>query len=522
MTNDQPGINTALLDQLRERLGEDCVGTAQSELDYFAMDVFARGEPLSAVIRPSDDRALKDAVGLLAAAGIPMIGRGGGLSYTDAYLASRPGSVLIDTGALDRIVEINAQDRYAVVECGVTWAQLDAALEASGLRTPYFGPLSGLEATIGGALAQGSVFLGSGRYGSVADSVLSLDVITPTGELIRTGAAAAADTPPFFRYFGPDLTGVFVGDAGTLGIKLRASLRLIERPEAAGFRSWQAESADEMFELMSQLARSGLPSECFGFDPLLAEMRVKRASIGEGARAMQSVVRRQGLLSGLTLAVRGRGFLDTSCYSVHAVIEASDRPELRARLKQADRRCARSAARPIAASIPQALRANPFTPPNTMLGPSGERWVPVHGILPHSRAKAAYSALRQALDDNADTLERHLIQVGFLFATVGQQATLIEPVFYWPDSHTPYHRRRVEPAHRQRIGEADDNPAARTEVARLKRLLADILRSHGAVHFQIGKFYNWRDGMNPAARALHDAIKRALDPQDLMNPGALA
>ncbi len=518
MTPIPPDID-ALIQQLRRQHGDRTVITEQAELDYHAHDVFAQGAPLLAVLAPATREQLLALIPRLANAGIPMIARGGGLSYTDAFLADRSGCVLIDTSRLNRIIEINRKDRYLIAECGVTWAQLYTALEPLGLRTPYFGPLSGLEATLGGALSQGSVFLGSGLHGSIGDSVLGLDVATISGDVLRTGAAAAPDTAPFFRYFGPDLTGLFIADAGTLGIKLQASLRLLEAPTHADYLSWQFPDAKAMFIAMAELARAGLASECFGFDPLLAEMRMKRASLAEDAGTMAQVVKRQGLMSGVKLAARGRGFLDTSAYSAHAVIEADSAAALADRVKRA--RGLIKHGKEVPGSIPRALRGAPFAPPNTMLGPAGERWLPVHGIVPHSQAADCFAALQSVMDEEQACLEAHAIRVGFLYATVAAQATLIEPVFYWPDSHTVYHKRRVEPRHLARIGEPDANPAAREQVARLRRCMADTLRTHGAVHFQLGKFYSYRKGRNPAALALFDAIKRQLDSQGLFNPGSL-
>ena len=507
------------VDQLQQQFGTKIIVTDPAELDYYAQDVFSLGEQLLAVVVPDSTDTLLTLIPVLAEAGVPMIPRGGGLSYTQAFLADRPGCVLIDTSGLNRIIEINREDRYVVAECGVTWAKLFETLESEGLRTPYFGPLSGLEATLGGALSQGSVFLGSGLHGSVGDSVLSLDIATADGEVLRTGAAAAPGSAPFFRYFGPDLTGLFIGDAGTLGVKLRVSLRLLKLPSHSEYLSWQFDTADAMFTGMAELARAGVASECFGFDPLLADMRMKRASLSEDAGTMAKVVKRQGLLAGAKLAAKGRSFLDTSCYSAHAVVEADSNAALDARVKQA--RSAVAKGKEIAGSIPRALRGAPFAPPNTMLGPAGERWLPVHGIVPHSAAKGCFAELQGILATEQDCLTQHDIRVGFLYATVAAQGTLIEPVFYWPDSHTEYHRRRVETQHRARIGEPEANPAARAEVTRLRQRMADCLRSHGAVHFQLGKFYSYRRGRNKAALALLDAIKQQLDPDGLFNPGSL-
>jgi FAD/FMN-containing dehydrogenase len=103
-------------------------------------------------------------------------------------------------------------------------------LRAQGVRTPYWGPLSGRYATVGGALSQNSLFYGSARYGSVADSVLGLDVILAGGKRLRTGSGGSLGGSPFFRYFGPDITGLFVSDTGAFGVKAAATLKLIPFP----------------------------------------------------------------------------------------------------------------------------------------------------------------------------------------------------------------------------------------------------------------------------------------------------
>ena len=199
------------------------------------------------------------------------------LSYTEGYLARSGPAEVLDLAALNGLVALNLQDRYVVVECGMTWAALDALLAPHGVRTPYWGPLSGLLSTVGGALSQGSVFLGSGLHGPVGDSVLGLEVLSACGELLRTGAAASGNTPPFMRWFGPDLTGVFIGDAGSLGTKVRASLRLIPRPSELGFLSYEFSDPALALAAMSEISRQGLAAECFPFDPYLAEVRLQRA-----------------------------------------------------------------------------------------------------------------------------------------------------------------------------------------------------------------------------------------------------
>jgi D-lactate dehydrogenase (cytochrome) len=104
-------------------------------------------------------------VALCNEAGAAIVPRGGGMSYTDGYLPVRPLSVTFDLGHLNRIVHIAAEDMYVTVEAGCTWDALNNALAPLGLRTPYWGPVSGGRATVGGALSQNSVFWGAARRG---------------------------------------------------------------------------------------------------------------------------------------------------------------------------------------------------------------------------------------------------------------------------------------------------------------------------------------------------------------------
>jgi FAD/FMN-containing dehydrogenase len=516
---DFAGSNKVLLQALRDKLGSEGLTTDAAELDFFSRDVFAQGELPLAVIRPATIAQLAESVRVATTAGVAIIARGGGLSYTDGFLAQKP-SVLVDMSSLDKIVEINREDMTVTVETGIYWADLDAALAPLGLRTPYWGPLSGLRSTVGGALSQGSVFLGSGLHGSVGDTMIGLEVVIADGTLLKTGSAAAGNTSNFIRYFGPDMTGVFVGDTGALGLKVRATLRLIPRPAMLGFVSFEFADAAPLLKAMSEVSRQGLASECFGFDPTLAKIRLQRASLFADAKTLMSVVKQSGLKAGFGLVTAGRNFLEEGAFSGHAILEDDNAASLADRVARVRAIFAESG-KPTDNSIPKAMRATPFVAPNSMLGPAGERWVPVHGIVPHSRAVEVAAACDAYFSEHRALIERHKIQVGTLLCTIAHQAMLIEPVFFWPDSHTSYHKRVVEAGYQAQIGEPADNPEARAAVKKMKREIADLLRNHGASHFQLGKFYTYREGRDPASLALFDAIKAKLDPNNLMNPGVL-
>jgi FAD/FMN-containing dehydrogenase len=514
-----------LAPQLAALLGDAHVLTDATSRRFHAQDVHGCGVLPLAVVRPGSVEELAAAVQLVTAAGAAIVARGGGMSYTDGYLPIRENTVTVDTTRLNRIVEINPRDRYVTVECGVTWKDLAEALAPHALRTPYWGPLSGLRATVGGALSQGSIFLGSGLHGPVQESLLALEVVLADGSLLKTGGAALAHGVPFFRHFGPDLSSLFTGDCGAFGIKVRATLRLIPAPPETRYLSFSLAEAEAVFGLMADVAREGLASECMAFDPGLQAVRMKRVSLAEDAKALGQVVRSAGgvlagLKEGAKVVLAGRNFLEAGGFSVHLGVDGRDAAD-------AESRCARiraladGRAREVENTIPKVMRANPFMELNSMLGPGGERWVPVHCVVPLSRGAAMFAACEAVFARHATELERLGIDHGCLSCTVGGNGVLVEPCIYWPDARQSFHETVLDPTYLAQLPVFAENLPARQLVAQLRGELADLFAASGAASFQIGKLYRYRASLDAGTLAMLDALKRQLDPRGLMNPGVL-
>ena len=85
-------------------------------------------------------------------------------------------------------------------------------------------------------------------------------------------------------------------------------------------------------------------------------------------------------------------------------------------------------------SLPKIMRSTPFVAPNSMLGTEGERWVPIHAMVPHSRASQLVKAVHNYFDNNEEIMNKNEIDWGYLMATVSYQTFLMEPVFFWKDS----------------------------------------------------------------------------------------
>ena len=520
-----PGAVEGALTELRRVLGAERVITDPTELEFYAQDVYRAGQRPAAVIRPSDTAALSAALDAIAPSQLPIVPRGGGMSYTDGYLPSRPDSIMVDLLAMSRVQVIDAEDCFVTVECGATWKDLFDALAPHGVRTPYYGPLSGLRSTVGGALSQGSIFLGSGRYGPVAESVIGLDVVLADGRVLTLGSHAIGRGKPFFRQFGPDVLGMFLSDCGALGIKTRATFRLIRPQPESRYLSFSFREPGALFAAMAEVARTDVVSEQFGFDPGLQAVRMKRSSLAADAKALGAVMRGsggvlKGLKEGAKVVLAGRGFLEEGTFSVHLSLDGRDAADADAKAAIV-RRIMTTAGTEVENTVPKVMRANPFAELNSMLGPNGERWVPVHGTVPFSQASAMYLACEQVFARHGEAMRRHGIDRGYLLCTVGGAGLLLEPVLYWPDARQAFHDRVLDPGHLARLPSHPPDPAASAAVAALREELAVTFMERGAVSFQIGKFYRYQDGLAPSAAGFLAELKRLVDPEGRMNPGAL-
>lgn len=516
----------ALIDALRGIVSASDLKTSVEDRDFYSSDVYSAGVRAACVVTPASVEVLRSVVGVCTSLGHAVIGRGGGLSYSSGYLPERPQTVIVDLSALNRILEINETDMFVTVESGCTWRELYVALEQRGLRTPYFGPMSGYLSTVGGALSQGSVFLGSTQYGTSSESTLSLDVVLADGSLLSTGSASGRIRPsPFFRTYGPDLTGLFLGDAGALGIKVRATLQLLPFPRENRFLSFSYAAADPMLEALAAIARSGLVAECFGTDPYVQSRRIHEQNLAKDLGYLKAVAQREAsVLAGIGAAARmawkGRRSLGGESFVLNAVVDEAS-PEAADAHVAIVRAIGARHGKEFEATVPRAIRSLPFTYPNDILGDRGERWVPTHALAPHSRAQEVTRAMESYFDRHEALLKRHGIEWGYMVFAVANRTTLIEPLFYWPDRRVPYHERMIEPQHLARLPVLDANPQASAAVHELRTGLIELFAELGCAHLQIGKAYPYLQHRQPAALKLLEDIKRSVDPTRLMNPGAL-
>ncbi len=231
---------TDKLDELRAALPDARVITDPDVMDSYRRDqtpVVTPGQPLCVVLAHST----ADVAATLAWAQeyrVPVVPRGGGTSLAGGASAT-DGCVVLSTARMTGDVEIDAANEVAVAAAGVLNADLDRAAARHGLMYPP-DPSSWEISTIGGNLATNAGGLRCVKYGVTRDSVLGLEVVLAGGRILRTGRRTMKGVT------GYDLTSLFVGSEGTLGVITSATLRLRPRPAsypttlAAGFPSFAA------------------------------------------------------------------------------------------------------------------------------------------------------------------------------------------------------------------------------------------------------------------------------------------
>jgi FAD/FMN-containing dehydrogenase len=510
---------------LRRALPADAVIDDDASRRFYANDVFWQpGVAPLAILRPGSREEVAAAVKAATAAGAAVVPRGGGMSYTKGYLPSRAEAVVIDSRRLNRVLEVNAEDLYVTVEAGCTWAALNEALQGTGLRTPYWGPLSGVNATVGGALSQNSAFFGSALNATVAESVLGVTVVLADGSIVTTGSGGRVGAKPFTREGGPDMTGLFLGDNGAMGVKVAATLRLIPAPKAVGFLSFGFPTIQAMGLAQAEMARTRLVAEGFGIDRSKAEHSASVNRISEGLQILGRVAAAGksalgGVRDAIGVAVGGADFLKAHAYTLHLVTERDSDAELAAALARLREIGARHGVE-IADTVPRVMRSRPFGPVRGMLGRNGERWVPIHAVFPLGEAKRALDANEAFFAERRREMERHGIVYSVMTMTTGGEFFL-EPAFYWMDEITPLHAASLGEDVVRPWRDRAANTQAREAVARLRRATQELYASLGGVSWQVGRDYPFQEVLKPETRALLAALKQAVDPRGLMNPGAL-
>lgn len=245
-------LPAALNDELAALLGDGWL-TGESERAAHGNDNSRRTALPDAVALPGTREQVVALVRTCRAHGVPIVARGAGTSSTGAVLPTA-GGVVVSFERMNRILEIRAGDRYAIVEPGVLNGDLQRALAAHGLFWPP-DPASAELCTVGGNLACNAGGPHTVKYGATRDNVLGLTAVTGSGELIRCGSSTTKDAT------GYDLTHLIVGSEGTLALIVDATLKLAPLPpQRASLRALYVDVASAAAAVSRIMAQPTTPA----------------------------------------------------------------------------------------------------------------------------------------------------------------------------------------------------------------------------------------------------------------------
>jgi len=222
-----------LYKKLAAIVGEDRVNDNQVIISAYTKDAsHLTAEKPGIVVMPETVEEVQAIVNLCSETKSPLVPAGGRNGICGACLPRVTQAVLLDMVKMDKIIKTDEDVMTVTVEAGQRWAELIHRLDDKGYKLGFRGPYGGNAGTVGGSVSINSIGYAASKYGSSPDGVVSLEVVLANGEVIQTGTGWNKTAKLFARYSSfNDITGVFLGDAGTLGVKTKVTLKIYPKAE---------------------------------------------------------------------------------------------------------------------------------------------------------------------------------------------------------------------------------------------------------------------------------------------------
>ena len=257
---------------LADIVGKENVTDATIDLVSYTSDFSEHEHRPEGAIWPTTTEQVSRIMQLAHEQRIPVTPRGAGTGATGMALP-KVGGLVMDLVRMNRILDIRIEDRLAIVQPGVVYADLQRALEPQGFFFPP-DPASGKVSTLGGNVATNAGGLKGAKYGTTRDYVLGLEVVLPDGRITRIGSRCMKSAS------GYELTRLFVGSEGTLGIATEITLKINPRPLASSTGLAAFGKQGDAGDAVSEIMHSGIiPSVCEFLDRHIVTILIERAGL---------------------------------------------------------------------------------------------------------------------------------------------------------------------------------------------------------------------------------------------------
>lgn len=243
-------MSFAGMKELIEIVGEENFTDTLEELVPYSYDASVNVQRPNSVVWPESTEQVSRIVAFANEQKVPVVPRGAGTSLSGGVIAIN-GGIIIDLSRMNRILEISIEDRYALVQAGVVCDELNRKLAKYGFTFPP-DPASSSVATIGGNVGTNAGGIKGAKYGTTRDYVMGLQVVLPTGEVMNTGSRTMKCVS------GYDLTKLFVGSEGTLGVVTEVTLKVNPIPRYAMTAVATYDKLEDAGNAISQTMSSGV------------------------------------------------------------------------------------------------------------------------------------------------------------------------------------------------------------------------------------------------------------------------
>ena len=424
------------------------------------------GAPVpDAVVRAASDEEVAATLRAASEHGVPVVPRGGGSGVMGAAVPYH-GGVVVDVSDMNRVVEIDQTSMTATVEAGLNGREFERLLNERGLSFPHY-PASAEWASVGGYVAARGSGVLSSRYGKIEDQVLALRVVTPTGAII--------DTVPVPRHaVGPELTQLFVGSEGTLGVITRVTVKLVPLPAHRRFEAVAMPSLEAGVDALRRVMQRGVRPAVIRFYDAEASSGSLSAVVGQPLDQPTALLMFEG----------ERAIADAEAEVALGFMSDDGGTLLDPEL------CRTWWER----------RYDFYHPPHYPTLPS--MWGTIDAVAPYGTILGVYHAIRAALEP----FEANGLKLRTHFSHWYDWGTMVYPRFVIPDVS----------------GEADPMALYKDIWRAGVEAILDaggVINDHHGVGATLAPYLERQWG-GPAYATLV-SVKRALDPANVMNPGKL-